>query len=224
MIRLRFVFVLLIAACISSYAFPTAAPSFLGSPAYGQEHGAAPQPKAEAVHGPEKGGHAEEPGMFDINWGILISQTLNFFILLFVLNKLLYGPINSIVEERRNKIQQTLQSAEKEKTDALALKADYEGRLAVVDKETYQMKQKAISEARQAEEDIVKKAKEAAGKLTDKAQKDITLERQKAWLQLREDVVKLALSCAEKVIDKSLDDPTHHEIVKKAIAEIEATK
>ena len=162
--------------------------------------------------------------MFDFNIWILISQTINFFVLLFILKTFLYGPINSVLEERREKIQGSLQNAENEGKKVAVMKAEYERRIGGVEEESYQIKKKALSEATSAKDDILSNAKATAEKLLEKAQRDITIERQKAWVELREEVVKLALLGAEKVIDKSLDSATHHELIRKAISELEAQR
>jgi F-type H+-transporting ATPase subunit b len=178
------------------------------------------QPNTEVKHKAESGGH-HEPGMFDFNVWILISQTINFFVLLYLLKKVLYGPINSIIEERKRKIQKDLENAELENKKGMEFKAEYEKRLGAVEQEAYQIKKKALSEAASAKEEIIAAAKANAEKLIEKAQKEIILERQKAWVELREEVVKLAMLGAEKVIEKSLDDPTHHALIRKAIEEVE---
>ena len=55
----------------------------------------------------------------------LIAQILNFLVLVFVLAKFAYKPVCNIMEERKNKIASDLEAAEKAKTDAEAVKAEY---------------------------------------------------------------------------------------------------
>ena len=60
----------------------------------------------------------------------LIAQILNFLVLVFVLAKFAYKPVCNIMEERKNKIASDLEAAEKAKTDAEAVKAEYAAKLA----------------------------------------------------------------------------------------------
>jgi F-type H+-transporting ATPase subunit b len=171
------------------------------------------------------GSHATkhaEPGMFDFSPAILVSQTINFFVLLFLLNRVLYEPVNEMIAKRKSHVEQTIRTAEEQKSSALELKAEYETKLALVADELYKMKQKVIAEARSAEAEILAKARADSQTILEKADRDIRQERQKAWVGLREQVVRLAMLGAEKVIQRSLDDPAHHELINKTIAELEA--
>lgn len=60
----------------------------------------------------------------------LIAQILNFLVLVIVLAKFAYKPLCNIMDERKNKIASDLESAEKAKTDAEAVKAEYAAKLA----------------------------------------------------------------------------------------------
>jgi|GEM_PF-108718 len=188
------------------------------------QHDAAASPKAEAPaqgaveHGSEakSSGH-EGPGLLDIDWAILLSQVLNFFILLFLLKKFLFGPIQGILEARKTKISGTLEAAEAENRKACELKAEYEKKLGTIEQEAYQIRQKAVQEAQSAKDEILSDAKAKATAQFDKAQKDISIEKQKAWTQLKDDMVKLTLNAAEKIVEQSLDDKIQHALIRKTI-------
>ena len=47
-----------------------------------------------------------------INWKLFLSQTVNFFILLFVLRAFAYKPILEIIKKRKEKIEEGLAKAE----------------------------------------------------------------------------------------------------------------
>lgn len=168
----------------------------------------------------EKAEH-KEPGMFDINWWILISQTINFFVLLFLLNKMLYGPINEIVKKRRETISRNLTQAEEANNQANSLKEKYETQLAKVEEESYQIRQNTIMEAQKSKQEILETAIRESDATKLAANQEIILDKQKAWIELRQEVVRLTLAAAEKVIDKALDEPTHHELIEKTIRELE---
>ena len=57
------------------------------------------------------------------------------FILFIILSYLLFNPARELLEKRKQKIREDIDNAEKEKTDALALKAQYDEKLAAADKE-----------------------------------------------------------------------------------------
>src|SRR3989338_7233599 len=57
----------------------------------------------------EQGGLIEQLG---INWKLLLSQAVNFFILLLVLRFFVYKPLLIVIKERNKKIKQGLEKAE----------------------------------------------------------------------------------------------------------------
>ena len=161
--------------------------------------------------------------MFDINWAIFASQTINFFVLLYLLRRFLYGPISEILDHRRALITRNIHDAEDAKAVAMSLKDEFENRLATIEEEAYRLRQNAVTEAQAASRDIVAQARGNAEKILLTAHREIIVEKQKAWVELRQEVVRLTLLASEKVIDKSLDDPTHHELIERTISQLEST-
>ncbi|HOY67479.1 MAG TPA: F0F1 ATP synthase subunit B [Candidatus Ozemobacteraceae bacterium] len=205
--------------CLLFFAISLAGPFLPALPA--AEAAPAPRLTAEAsAAGAHAGGH-EEAGMFDFDPAILVSQVVNFFILLFVLRRFLFVPVQGILEERRKRILESMDAAEGKNREAAEIKGRYEKKLADVDQEAYQIRQKAISEAQAARDEILVEAKRKADELFAKAQKDISIERQKSWIQLREDVVRLTMTAAERVVEASLDDEKHHALIQRTIEQLE---
>ncbi len=159
---------------------------------------------------------AAEPGnpvsdiahQFGVTWQLLISQIILFVIVAVALKKFAYGPILKVLEERRQRIAESLANAEKIKQDlasaqtkaqevlsqanALANKQIEEAR-AVAAKIQEQETQKAIAAANQ----IIAKAKEAS---------EAELARMKG--ELRKEMVNLVAATTAKVSGKvlTLDD------------------
>lgn len=177
---------------------------------------------AESSHGAgQSQGHGEEAGLFDIDLRILGSQVLNFFVLMFVLNRFLFTPIKGILAERRKQISDSMDAAEGKNREAAEVKSQYDKKLAGIEQEAYLIRQKAITDAQTARDEIVTEAKHKAASILDKAQHDISIERQKSWVQLREEVVRLTMAAAERVVEASLDDEKHHALIRRTIEQLE---
>lgn len=166
-------------------------------------------------------GHGEEAGLFDIDMRILASQVLNFFILMFVLNRFLFTPIKGVLEERRKRISESMDAAEGKNREAAEVKAQYDKKLAGIEQEAYQIRQKAIGDGQSSRDEILAEAKQKAASILEKAQKDISIEQQKSWVQLREDVVRLTMAAAERIVEASLDDEKHHALIRHTIEQLE---
>ena len=166
-------------------------------------------------------GHAEHPGLFDFDLSILISQTINFFVLLFILKKFLFVPLGEVVEERRRQLGRIRIAAEEEHRTALSLKEVYEGHLANIDQEIYEIKQNAVREANAEKEEIIEEARKKANEIIEQGEMEIFMERQTAWARIREEVVQLTLTAAEKVVEQSLDTEMHHRLIENTIERLE---
>jgi len=166
-------------------------------------------------------GHAEQPGLFDFDLSILISQTINFFILLFILKKLLFVPLGEVVEERRRQLGRIRIAAEEEHRTALSLKEVYEGHLSNIQTEIYEIKQNAIRDANREKEEIIEEARKKANEIIEQGEMEIFMERQTAWARIREEVVQLTLMAAEKVVEESLDTEMHHRLIQNTIERLE---
>lgn len=164
---------------------------------------------------------AQGPDLFDFNLGILISQTINFFVLLFVLKRFLFVPIGKVIDERRDHLGRIKIAAEAEHKAALEFKAIYEEHLANIEVEIYTIKQKAILDANQKVEEIIEEARKKAERIVEKGELDIFMERQTAWASVREGVVQLTLMAAEKLVEESLDDPMHRKLIQNTIERLE---
>ncbi len=100
-----------------------------------------------------------------INWFEVFAQILNFFILLFLLNKFLFKPVMAAMEKREEEIAKTIQNAESKFSEADNLVRDYE---------------KKLSEIKNQEEIILTQAKKDA-----EEKRDLLLNQYKEEVKLR---------------------------------------
>jgi F-type H+-transporting ATPase subunit b len=165
----------------------------------------------------DKHGAAHEPGMFDIDPVILVSQTINFFILLFLLKRFLFVPIGGVIEERRIKLGRIKLQTEAEHQKALELKQEYEKHIENIQEELYQIRQNAILDGNNRRDEIIEEANKKAKEIVEQGEMEIFMERQTAWARIREDVVQLTMMAAEKVVEASLDDEQHRRLIASTI-------
>ncbi|MEW6710378.1 MAG: F0F1 ATP synthase subunit B [Candidatus Riflebacteria bacterium] len=174
---------------------------------------------AETAHAGQEAAH--QPSLFEFSWAVLISQAINFLVLLFILNHFLFKPLGKILEERRESIGKIRINAEEEHRTALALKEVYEKHLANIEQEAYEIKQQAIHDANLQTAEIVLEAKLKAERIIEEGEMQLFNERQAAWMQLREEVVHLTLVAAERVVEQSLNDDIHRKLIKNTIERLE---
>ena len=153
------------------------------------------------------------------HWPSLVVYLVNFSILLVVLYKVGYKPILRILDQRAERIRNSLEEAER-------IKSESEERQEEMRRELEQARQEGqalISQARDLatkfkEEEREKAAGEAEAFLA-KARGDIERERDNAMEELRGQFAGLAITAAEKVIERSLDEKAHREIIERVLDE-----
>jgi len=109
--------------------------------------------------------------MLDINLGLLIFTAVVFFILIYLLNNILYQPLLGFIQKREELIQSDLENVKQDS-------GDVESSLA----KAHSLISEAKAEAAQIRESAVTKAKETASKELEAAQRTIE-EKYEAFLQ-----------------------------------------
>ena len=149
----------------------------------------------------------------------ILTQALGFLILLFILKKIAWKPLLSLLDERREKISSEFQTIERTKSELSRLEQDYKARLADIDALARQRIQEAISEGQRISVELQEKAREESKNILNKAKENIELEVAKARVELRNQVAALAIKAAEKVIKVELTEERHKRLVTDFIDE-----
>ncbi len=150
----------------------------------------------------------------------LITQLINFAIMVVILTKFLYKPILKILEERKRKIEENLELNEKLKKE---LEANEQKRLEIIDKARAEGKkiiEEAKKAAKQVEAELIKKAEAEAAAIVAKSKKEIEIEREELEKKLKKQTVEIAGAMAEKIISEVLSEKDHRNIIEKKLKEI----
>lgn len=180
-----------------------------------------PPPQQADTHAQQAGTHAEEPGLFDINPWVLLAQFCNFFVLLWALNKWFFKPIGLMLDQRRSKIGNDLESAQKASVQAEKYRLELMERLTAAENEARHIRQQALIRAEQERTEILAEAEEKIKRRLDAAEQELLQEKQKAWAHLRENLVLLTMQATEKVVEASLDDKMHRHLIATTIENLE---
>jgi F-type H+-transporting ATPase subunit b len=155
-----------------------------------------------------------------INLGYLISQIINFVLLLFILRQFLYKPIVGMLDRRSEKIRTDLQEAEEARSKAEAARQEYEQQLEQARDERRSIVAQASEQAEKMKEEILSEARAEATEIASKAQDEMEYERRQVLLQAQDQIVDLALVAAGRLVGESLDEKAHRRLVQEFIGEI----
>lgn len=155
------------------------------------------------------------PELNEIIWG-----GAAFLILFVVMVKKGFPAVKGAMDARAERIQTDLDAAETAKSDAQAVQADYEERLADAKGEAARVFEEARSSADQLRADLTARAEADIAEMRERAAADIEASRQQAIADLRAEVTGIALGAAERVVQSSLDSDAHRRLIDQYIDEV----
>ncbi|MFQ6015027.1 MAG: F0F1 ATP synthase subunit B [Anaerolineae bacterium] len=154
-----------------------------------------------------------------INTGYLISQIINFLLILFILQRFLYKPVLKMLDERRERIRTSMEEAEEARRKAAEAEEEYQKRIEQARKEAEAIVARAEEEAQKARDAILEEARADARRLREQAEAEVEFHRRQVLEGMRDQVADLAILAASKVIGRSLDEDGHRRLVKDFLAE-----
>jgi len=150
----------------------------------------------------------------------LIVQGVNFLILLFILQRLLYKPFLAKMEERTQAIQKSLDGAQAARTAAARQQEENEVRLRTAHAEAAAIRAQALKDAADEQRRLVDAARAESQRLVETAKAQMDADVRRAREELRREVADLATAVAEKLVRRSLRDADHRRIVADEIAQV----
>ena len=121
------------------------------------------------------------------------ARVLNFAVLAVLLFLVLRKPASQALNNRIKNIASELEELEQRKAGVEKQLAEYNNRLATLDKEAEQIVSEYIRQGEEAKERILQAAQASAERLEEQAQKNIEYEFSQAKLALQKDVMEKAL-------------------------------
>ena len=159
--------------------------------------------------------------LIEVRPGLMIWTIICFLVVLFVLRKYAFGPIQQMIDARRERIEQAIAEADNAREEARRLLEEH---------------RKLIGQAKSESEEILSEARRLADAQRDRVRQETEEDRQRrleetrrqidqataqALGQIREEVGKLSLLAAEKITRKSLDEKDQQRLIDEALAEID---
>ncbi len=160
-------------------------------------------------------------GIMDLSWQQLVTHLVGFIITVWLLKKFAWGPLLSLMEERRNKIAGEFQTIEDEKAKVAELTAEYEAKLKDIESERRQKIVEAVNEGKKIAEEIKAAARDEAREIAVKAKADLAQDVAKARVQLKNEMIAITMAAAEKILREKLDDAKHRELIGNFIDNVE---
>jgi F-type H+-transporting ATPase subunit b len=153
--------------------------------------------------------------------GLMIWTVLCFLITLFVLKRYAFGPIQNMLDERRDRIRRSIEEAENARKEARRLLEEHRALIA----QARGQGEEILAEARRVADSQRQRVKEETEadrqRRLEETKRQIEAETHRALEQIRAEVAELTLVATTKVTGKVLDDADHRRLIEDAIKELD---
>lgn len=148
---------------------------------------------------------------------LIFWEIVSFAILFFVLYKYAFPGILSVLEEREKKIKDSLDQAERHRSEAERKLREYEAKLNAAAKEAEAIMAAAKERAQRLMEENEQRMTVEAERIKGDATREIEQERRRAIQDIRTQTTELVLMVAEKVVQRSLTEADHRKFADEAL-------
>jgi F-type H+-transporting ATPase subunit b len=156
--------------------------------------------------------------------GLMIWTLVSFAITLYVLKRYAFGPIQKLIDDRRTRIRESVEEADRAREEARTLLEEHKALIgqAKSDAEGILAEARKIADAQQVR--MREETEEDRKRQLDETKRQVDQAVQQAYQKLRSDVADLTLQAVEKVTRKSLDDADQKRLIDEALSEIDFSK
>jgi F-type H+-transporting ATPase subunit b len=150
----------------------------------------------------------------------LLVALVSFGVLFVVIWKLALPPITKMLDERAEKIKDSLEKAEETRVEAERLLDEYKLQLADARQEANRVIEQGRKVADTMKEEIVAKANEERENMLVRAREEIQGEKRAAMAELQAQVADLSVAVAGRLIGTTMNAADHKALIEKVVAEV----
>jgi F-type H+-transporting ATPase subunit b len=151
----------------------------------------------------------------------MIWTVICFLISLYVLKRYAFGPIQKLVDERRERIRQALDEADNARGEARRLLDEHRKLIGQAKSEAEEI----LAETRRVAEANERRMREETEadrqRRIEETRRQVEAETRRALEQIRAEVADLSLIAAEKVTRRSFADEDHRRLIEEAVGELD---
>jgi F-type H+-transporting ATPase subunit b len=155
--------------------------------------------------------------LIQVTPGLMIWTIVCFLISLFVLKRYAFGPIQKMIDARRDQIAQSIAEADNARTEARELLEQHRALIGQAKSESAEI----LADARKVGDAQLARVKEEAEadrvRRLEETRKQIEAETSRALDQIRTEVADLTVEATQRVVGKVLDTADHRRLIDEAI-------
>ena len=160
-------------------------------------------------------------GLIEVVPGLMIWTLICFGIAFFVLRRYAFGPIQTAIETRRDRIRQAIDEADRARAEARELLEQHRQLIAQAKSESAGI----LAEARKVADAQIERAKDEAEserqRRLEDTRRQIEAETVRALDQIRGEVAELTVEATRRVTGKVLDAADQRRLIDEAVADLD---
>ncbi|HEY5662186.1 MAG TPA: F0F1 ATP synthase subunit B [Gaiellaceae bacterium] len=159
--------------------------------------------------------------LIEVRLGLMVWTIVCFAITFWVLKRFAFGRIQEAIDERRERIRESLDQADKARTEARALLEEHRALIG----QARGQAEEILAEARRVADSQRQRVKDETEadrqRRLEETRRQIEAETHRALEQIRAEVADLTLVATAKVTGKVLDDDDHRRLIEDAIRDLD---
>ncbi len=159
-----------------------------------------------------------------VNLPSLVAYLVNFILLLGILGVFAYKPLMRMLDERTERIRESLEAADLARQEAATAQEAIQEQITEARRESQRIMDQTREAAERFRTEEMEKARQESEAFVERAKADIARERDTALQEVRASFGDLAITAAERVIRSSLDRTAHENLIAQVLEEGETLR
>jgi F-type H+-transporting ATPase subunit b len=160
-------------------------------------------------------------GLIDVVPGLMIWTLICFGITFYVLKRFAFGPIQRTIDERRDRIRNAVDEADRARNEARALLEEHRQLIGQAKGEAAGILAEARKVADAQMDRVKQEAEEERQRRLEETRRQIDAETKRSLDQIRSEVADLTLAATARVTGKVLDAEDQRRLIDEAISELD---
>jgi F-type H+-transporting ATPase subunit b len=156
--------------------------------------------------------------------GLMVWTLVAFGITFWVLKRYAFGPVQKVIDERRDRIRESIEEADRAREEARALLEEHRRLVAQAKGEAEAIIAEARTAADAQRDRMRQETEDDRERRLEETKRQIEQATQQALGEIRREVASLSLLAAEKVTRKALTDDDKQRLIDEALAEIDFSR
>jgi F-type H+-transporting ATPase subunit b len=162
--------------------------------------------------------------LISVTPGLMIWTIICFLIALYVLKRYAFGPIQKMIDDRREQIRRSIEEADNARQEARKLLEEHRALMSEARGEAEQILAEARKTGDAMEQRMRDETETERQRRLEETRREIAAETGRALEQIRSEVADLTLEATSIVVGKKLDSDRDRELISQAIGSLDFSR